>query len=61
VRKYVRNGDLVAIELKDENGKMYYYILLAEDNVKFFKEHPRKRERKQRWHYVDGKGRVVWL
>lgn len=61
VRKHIRNGDLIARELKDENGKTYHHILLAEDNVKFFKTHPREEERKQRWHYVDGKGRVVWL
>ena len=61
VRKHIRNGDLVARELKTAEGKTYDLILMSEDNVEFFKTHPRKREREQRWHYVDGEGRVVWL
>lgn len=61
VRKHVRNGDLVPRELKDSNGKTYYTIFLAEDNVNFFKTHPRKGERKQRWHFVDGNGEIIWL
>lgn len=61
VRKHVRNGDLVPRELKDSNGKTYYTIFIAEDNLNFFKTHPRKSERKQRWHYVDGNGEIIWL
>ncbi len=61
VRKHIRNGDLVGRALKDEEGKEYYKIFMAEDNVEFFKNHPRKGERKQRWHYLDGNGEVIWL
>lgn len=61
VRKYIRNGDLVPRELKDSNGKTYYTIFVAEDNVNFFQTHPRKRERKERWHFVDNDGEVIWL
>lgn len=61
VRKHIRKGDLVGRALKDEEGKEYYKIFIAEDNLNFFKTHPRKGERKQRWHYVDKDGEVVWL
>ena len=61
VRKYLRQGELVARELKDNNGEVYYKILMSEDNVKFFKTHERKGERKKRWHYVDREGNIIWL
>ncbi|MDD3648446.1 MAG: hypothetical protein PHS44_08195 [Candidatus Dojkabacteria bacterium] len=61
VRKFVRNGELVGRELKDEKGRTYETIFMAEDNVKFFKTHQGKGKRKQRWHYVDENGEVVWL
>ncbi|MBU0975279.1 MAG: hypothetical protein ABIE03_06010 [Patescibacteria group bacterium] len=61
VRKFVRNGELVGRELKDDESKIYETIFMAEDNVSFFKTHPRKGKRKQRWHVVDKDGKVVWL
>ena len=61
VNKLIRHGELIGRDLKDEQGKTYYTVFMAEDNVNFFKTHPRVREHKQRWHYMDKDGEVVWL
>ncbi|MFH1544046.1 MAG: hypothetical protein ABIE03_05965 [Patescibacteria group bacterium] len=61
IRKFVREGELIGRELKDEKGRTYETIFMAEDNANFFKKHMRKGKRKQRWHFVDEKGEVVWL
>lgn len=61
IRKFVRNGELVTRDLKDSEGKTYYSIFMAEDNINFFKTHERVREREKRWHFVDKNGEIVWL
>lgn len=61
VRKFIRNGELITRDLKDSEGKTYYSIFMAEDNVEFFKSHKRIREREKRWHFVDKSGHIVWL
>lgn len=57
----MRNGELISRDLKDKDGKIYYSLFMAKDNVKFFKNHPRKGEQQQRWHFVDEKGNIIWL
>lgn len=61
LNKLIRNGELIGRNLKDEQGKTYYTVFMAEDNVNFFKTHLRKREYKQRWHFVDKDGEIIWL
>ena len=59
IRKYVRTGELIARELKDENGQIYHRVFMVEDNLKFFKSHPEEGRRK--WYYLDQKGKAVWV
>lgn len=61
VNKAVKNGELFGRDFKDKEGKTYHTIYLVNENIDFFKTHPRTGEHKQRWYYVDKDGEIIWL
>ncbi|MCK9368598.1 hypothetical protein M0R04_01335 [Candidatus Dojkabacteria bacterium] len=61
VRKYIRTGELISRDLKNSEGNQYFAFFLAKENKDFFTTHFKKAKRKQKWHFVDEKGKIVWL